>query len=67
MILRILETPLLDVLLLILLLRIVFPSLFRRRSKPKKRIQDEQTIFTSSRNPKSKQEEGDYIDYEEIK
>jgi hypothetical protein len=69
MLFRILDTPLLDVLLLLILLRIIFPSLFRGRARAKESASNAQSVFhsTSTENQKSKQEEGEYIDYEEIK
>jgi hypothetical protein len=70
MIARLLETPLLDVLLIVLLMRLFFPSLFGIKSKSKLREEKERTtIHTSSSGEpqKFKKDEGEYIDYEEVK
>jgi len=70
MIARLLETPLLDVLLIVLLLRVFFPSLFGVKSKSKLREEQERaTKHSSSSSPqqKFKKDDGEYIDYEEVK
>ena len=70
MISRLLETPLLDVLLIVLLLRVFFPSLFGVKSKSKLREEKERaTIHNAPANQqqKFKKDDGEYIDYEEVK
>jgi len=70
LILRFLETPLFDVLLLLLLVRLLFPTLFGVKSKSKARAEKERTIVhqaSSARENQFKKEDGEYIDYEEIK
>ncbi|HYV92482.1 MAG TPA: hypothetical protein VE978_11880 [Chitinophagales bacterium] len=69
MLLRLLETPLLDVLLIILLLRIFFPSLFGVKRRIRQKEEKEPIIRpdSSGQQQKFKKDQGEYIDYEEIK
>ena len=70
MIARLLETPLIDILLIVLLLRIFFPVLFGVKSKSKLREEKERATIhnpSSSQQQKFKKDDGEYIDYEEIK
>lgn len=70
MLLRLLQTPLVDVLLLILLLRLVFPALFGVKSKSKRKAEKERIIIrneASGTQQKFKEKAGEYIDYEEVK
>lgn len=69
MLARLLETPLIDVLLILLLLRIFFPSLFGVKSKKTVAEKKQTNIsYSSSREQqKHKREEGEYIDYEDLK
>lgn len=72
MILRIFDTPLIDVLLIVLAIRFIFPGLFgikpkkqseRNRQKDKTFVRGNHT----AQNPTHAKDEGEYIDYEEIK
>ena len=70
MLTRLLETPLIDILLILLMLRLFFPSLFGVKSKRKQQAEKERIIIrdaSSNSNQKPDQKEGKYIDYEEIK
>jgi len=64
---RILETPLFDILVLLLLVRIFFPQIFGVRRKESSR----ENIFIRSKSKRKssdqKKDEGEYIEYEEVK
>ena len=63
------DSPFIDVLLIILLLRWFVPSLFRIRAPVKEKKQQEREIIRNANEQQQKfsKEEGEYIDYEEIK
>jgi hypothetical protein len=68
-ILRIFETPLLDILIILLLIRVFFPRLF---GYGKRNQSDEKTKIFMRKKPEEKssgnnKEDGEYIEYEEIK
>jgi hypothetical protein len=70
MLTRLLETPLIDILLILLVLRLFFPVLFGVKSKTKQQAEKERIVIrdaSSGGNQKPEQKEGKYIDYEEIK
>ena len=70
MLLRLFEMPLIDVLLIILLLRLFFPSLFGVKSRTKGKAEKERIIIrndASGQPQKFKKGDGEYIDYEEVK
>src|SRR5262249_28732870 len=71
MLTRIFETPLIDILLILLAIRFIWPGLFGIKSKKDRAKNKQQTTFFresfSSKDPKSQKDEGEYIDYEEIK
>ena len=70
LLLRLFETPLLDILLIILLLRFLFPSLFGIQSKAKQQAERERIVIrdaAAKQNREEQKQEGKYIDYEEIK
>jgi hypothetical protein len=70
MFLRILDTPLLDVLLIVLALRLFFPSLFGIKSKAKQQVEKDRLIVrnqTASKKSNESEKQGQYIEYEEIK
>ena len=71
MLTRIFETPLIDILLILLAIRFIWPGLFGIKSKKQKEKNKQQTNFIREKqsSPASKfsKEEGEYIDYEEIK
>jgi hypothetical protein len=65
---RFLETPVIDILLLLLFVRFLFPQFLgvrRRKQEPPA----DQFISNRQRNkqPASKKDEGEYIEYEEIR
>lgn len=69
MIFRLLQMPVIDVLLLLLLARIIFPSWFGAR---KRRNDDQEPVKAATRESSKAQQhvadrQGEYIDYEEIK
>ena len=70
MLLRIFETPLIDILLILLAIRFIWPAIFG--IKPKKKAGTKQTDNSFRENAKSKmthtqKDEGKYIDFEEIR
>jgi hypothetical protein len=71
MLARIFETPLIDILLILLAIRFIWPGIFGIRSKkqPGKNKQQPNSFREKQASPPSKfsKEEGEYIDYEEIK
>lgn len=72
MLVRILETPILDVLLIVLAIRFIWPSLFGiRKKKTAASGNHQQRNFVnqppSSNAPKTTDNRGEYIDYEEIR
>jgi len=70
MLTRLFETPIIDILLILLAIRFIWPGLFGIKSKKEPKNKQETRFFrekTPSQNPKFKNEEGEYIDYEEIK
>lgn len=70
MLLRFFETPLIDVLLIILLLRLFFPPLFGVKARTKRKAEKERIIIrndASAQQEKFKKGAGEYIDYEEVK
>lgn len=68
MLFRFLETPVIDILLLLLLVRFLFPQFFGVRRKKQESPAD-QVISNSQRKkqPASTKDEGEYIEYEEIR
>jgi len=74
MIARILESPIVDLILIVLAIRFIFPSLFTfkvvkvNRQQPTYRANDEGSIhIQSSKKTTEDKQEGEYIDYEEVK
>ncbi|MBX7107270.1 MAG: DUF4834 family protein [Chitinophagales bacterium] len=71
MLVRIFETPVLDVLLIVLAIRFIWPSLFGIRKKKTAAGSGEQSNYVkqppAANPPKSTDRRGEYIDYEEIK
>lgn len=75
MIARILESPIVDLILIVLAIRFIFPSLFTfkvvkvNRQQPTYRANDEGSIHIQSSAKKTSEDkqEGEYIDYEEVK
>lgn len=72
MLVRILETPIFDVLLIILAIRFIWPSLFGiRKKKTVASGNHQQRNFVndppSAHTPKTADNRGEYIDYEEIR
>lgn len=74
MIARILESPIVDLILIVLAIRFIFPSLFtfkyiKVNQPPAYRDNPEGSIHIKSSAKKNKEDkqEGEYIDYEEVK
>ena len=72
MILRIFDTPLIDVLLIVLAIRFIFPGLFGIKSKKQSsRKKQKDKVFvrenSTAQNSTHAKDQGEYIDYEEIK
>lgn len=73
--LRIFETPIVDILLIILAIRFIWPGLFGiRRKKPVTTHESRQRNFVNNasppaaeKKPKAADKRGEYIDYEEIR
>ncbi|MEO6168389.1 MAG: hypothetical protein ABIO46_09610 [Chitinophagales bacterium] len=73
--LRILETPIVDILLILLAIRFIWPGLFGiRKKKPLNTNHSRHRNFvnntrspTVGKTPKDADAQGEYIDYEEIK
>ncbi len=75
MIARILESPIVDLILIVLAIRFIFPSLFTfkvvrpNRQQPTYHENPEGSIHVKSSGKKNSEDkqEGEYIDYEEVK
>ncbi|MEP7127513.1 MAG: hypothetical protein ABI729_01540 [Chitinophagales bacterium] len=72
MLVRIFETPILDVLLIVLAIRFIWPGLFGIRKRSSSQTNNgQQKNFVKEpppvKNPKASDKRGEYIDYEEIK
>lgn len=72
MLVRIFETPVLDVLLIVLAIRFIWPGLFGiRKRSPSQTNNHQQRNFVNEpppvKNSKVTDKRGEYIDYEEIK
>jgi hypothetical protein len=72
MIFRLLETPLVDIILIVLAIRFIWPQLFgiRSRKRNHERTATEKNFAREPSQPSSSKyskEEGKYIDFEEIK
>lgn len=68
-ILRILETPLLDILIILLLVRIFFPRLFGygRKNQPEEKTRVFMRKKPERKSSENSNKDGEYIEYEEIK
>ena len=70
MLLRIFETPLIDVLLILLAIRFIWPAIFGIKKKKKAGTKSPDNSFRESAKSKMthpQKDEGKYIDFEEIR